>query len=103
MVNEDRDHCWCVHFTALNELILRSSTTSYPSLFTAFQAVLARTACSLKDDRLPLSDHYHWLGTPNKIAYSFTVNKSLDLATAKKIILLLDIVRIKASDAITFA
>lgn len=63
MVNEDGDHCWCVHFTALNELILRSSTTSYPSLFTAFQAVLAKTACSLKDNRLPLSDHYHWLGT----------------------------------------
>ena len=64
-VNEDEDHCWSLHLQAVNDLTLRDPTTSSPSLFTAYQAILARTACSLTDDRLPLPHEYHWLGSEN--------------------------------------
>ncbi len=63
IVNEDGDHCWSVHSKAANDLVLRSRSPSPPSVFTAFQGVLARTACALTDDRLPLSHQYHWLGS----------------------------------------
>lgn len=61
MVNEDGDHCWSVHSKAANEL--RSLGPCSPSVFTAFQVVLARTACPLKDSRVPLSHEYDWLGS----------------------------------------
>lgn len=61
MVNEDGDHCWSLHLKGVNNFTLRDFTTSSPNHFIAFQAVLARTACSLTDDRLPLLHEYHWL------------------------------------------
>lgn len=62
MVNEDEDRCWSIHLKAVNRLTFCDSTISSPSHFIAFQAVLARTACSLTDDRLPLPHEYNWIG-----------------------------------------
>ena len=63
MVNEDGDHCWSVHLKAISGPISWSPTPSFPSLFAACQVVLASTACSLTDSRLPLSYEYQWLGS----------------------------------------
>ncbi len=54
---------WSIHSKAANDLVRRSSTVISAYLFPAYQAVLARTACSLTDGQIPLSHEYDWLGS----------------------------------------
>ena len=96
IVDEDGDHCWSVHSKAANILILLSPGPDAPSTFTAFQAVLARTACSLTDSRILLSHEHDWLGvgTENELwkidgntgitrAVLFTINSIIRFSHSK--------------------
>ena len=64
-INEDENHCWSLHLQVVNDLTLHDPTTSSLSLLTAYQAILARTTCSLTDNQLPLPHEYYWLGSEN--------------------------------------
>ena len=64
VVNTLEEECWSVHFKAANQITaanLHHIGVSPSSVFIAYQAILARTALPLYDDRIPQTTDYEWL------------------------------------------